>query len=566
MPTALRSLALLTPLLLAAPAGASPAREAGLREEITVQLVNVDVHVVGRDGQPVTGLDRDDFQLFDGGRPTAITHFAWIPAAAGGAVGGREADAAVPPRHIAIFFDELQISNRSRIPVLRALANQLVGALGPDDEVSIVRYGGGQIELVLPWTSDRKKMERALGELGAFSVRQLAANQDLATYMGLLQEDIKGGVAKKQTGGCPNAGVLIRSYADLVRQNVRSSADALLLYAKRLANEPGPRLLVHVSDGIPLVAGAEAYEYAIEMCGGDAISQGVPGAFSVLHAQGGERSRFDPFKARLEMTEYQMAPLWRDVAAHINAMGITVDAVQSTDPAEQFLPKSELGIVPPSVESLAEQNPVDTLALLAAETGGLLVRADRGAESEIARMASDLGGYYSLAFTPAAVGAAGVRSIRVALTRPGFELRYRKTYRLESREERIAGQLTELFDAEHADNPLDVVLGFPAPADADRQRVSVRVPMDGLTLIDGAEGGKSGLVVIYVTLREGSRVFAPRRQEVPIRVAVAGEQPFYTYEVDLPRGAEEVGVAVSDELSGEVSFARARLPGAPRSR
>jgi len=553
----------------AAQAAAPPAAQVG--EQITVELVNVDVHVTDREGRAVSGLERSAFHLFDNGQPVEVTHFAWIPARRAAAQRGARshangaAGASAPPRRIALFFDELQVSNRGRIPLLRALAQQLVDNLGPDDQISIVRFDGAELDLVLPWTGERRKIDRGLESLGAFSPRRLAAEQDLRSFLNLLHEDITGGVAKKNAGGCPTAGVILRGYADLVRRNAQASADALLRYAQRLSHEPGPRLLVHVSDGIPLQAGAEAYQYAIDMCSGEGVNQGVPGAFSVyaddINADGNTRDRFNPFQARLEMSEYQMAPLWRDVAARVNALGVTIYAVQASDPESQFLPTDELGIVPSAVRALAQQNPVDTLELLARETGGLLLRADRGADAEIGRLAADLGGYYSLAFTPAAEGRPGARAIRVEVDRPGVRLRYRQTYHRTSRDERIAGQLAEVFDAARVENPLGVALRFPGGSSTSGQRVRVEVPMGGLTLIEGGEGAPSGRFVVYVTVRDGRGVLLPRRQDVPVSVSGSGAR-FYVYDVDLPqvKDGAEVAVAVSDEYSGEVSFARALIP------
>src|SRR5687768_7593154 len=43
-------------------------------EKIDVSIVNVDVTVTSR-GEPVRGLTRDDFEVFEDGRPQTITHF-----------------------------------------------------------------------------------------------------------------------------------------------------------------------------------------------------------------------------------------------------------------------------------------------------------------------------------------------------------------------------------------------------------------------------------------------------------------------------------------------------------
>ena len=46
-----------------------------LVEKIDVSVVNVDVSVTDRHGQPVSGLTRNDFEIFEDGKPQPITNF-----------------------------------------------------------------------------------------------------------------------------------------------------------------------------------------------------------------------------------------------------------------------------------------------------------------------------------------------------------------------------------------------------------------------------------------------------------------------------------------------------------
>ena len=567
----IRALARLVALALAASPETAPATPAGsVSEEIAVELVNVEVRAVDRDGHRVEGLTRDDFRVLEDGRPVAITHFAWVPpesaAGFGGSAHGATAPGAgmvsSPPRQFAIFFDELQLGDRSRAPLLGALYRSLSSGLAPEDRVSVVRFDGANLDVVLPWSTDRKKLARAFEDLGGFSANRLSAGLELRSWMRLLEQDIKGD-AGRRGGGCPDAGVIVRSYADLVRRNVEYSASALLRYATRLAHEPGQRTLLHVSDGIPMIAGGEAYQYAIDMCGGEALAQGVPGAFSTLFDGSGDgdaRDRFDPFKARLEMNEYVMASLWTDVTARINALGVTVYALQGSEIGTQFLPEAEIGVIPAASRAMAEQNPVDTLALMARETGGLLARGGRGVEEEVARLVNDLGGYYSIAFQPAPGSKPGLRKLEVEIDRPGVTLRHRQSYRLESRDERISAQLAELFEVDRVENPLALELGFREGAGAaEPRRLQVVVPFERLSLIPAAAGGEEGHFTIYVTIRkESGRVLVPRQRAIVARRADPKALAF-TYEVALPEEKGEVAVAVVDDYSGTVAFAREKL-------
>ena len=71
-----------------------------LSESIEVRVVNVDVVVADRDGKPVTGLTKDDFEIFEDKKPQVITNFyevrGGVPAETGAENG---ADPMEPRRH-----------------------------------------------------------------------------------------------------------------------------------------------------------------------------------------------------------------------------------------------------------------------------------------------------------------------------------------------------------------------------------------------------------------------------------------------------------------------------------
>ena len=57
-------------------AGQAAAQDPGaFVDMVNVSVVNVDVYVTDKKGNPVTGLTKDDFQLFENGKPVEITNF-----------------------------------------------------------------------------------------------------------------------------------------------------------------------------------------------------------------------------------------------------------------------------------------------------------------------------------------------------------------------------------------------------------------------------------------------------------------------------------------------------------
>ena len=82
--------ALATALLVAVAVGLSASQQVF---RSSVDLVNLGVVVTGKNGTPVLGLTRDDFEVVEDGRPQTLTHFA-----------GGDPDSA-PPVHLAFMID-----------------------------------------------------------------------------------------------------------------------------------------------------------------------------------------------------------------------------------------------------------------------------------------------------------------------------------------------------------------------------------------------------------------------------------------------------------------------------
>ena len=54
---------------------AEVSEEGAYLETVDVNIVNVDVFVTDKAGNPITGLTVDDFELYEDGKPIAITNF-----------------------------------------------------------------------------------------------------------------------------------------------------------------------------------------------------------------------------------------------------------------------------------------------------------------------------------------------------------------------------------------------------------------------------------------------------------------------------------------------------------
>jgi Ca-activated chloride channel family protein len=124
-------------------------RQESFRFRTGVELINVNATVTDASGRFVSGLRKDDFQLFEDGVRQEITHF----------------NSDRVPVSLGIALDTSGSMNGEKMLAAReALERFLFDLLGPDDEVFLYRFDS-TVELVNGWTKDRGRLRSALGRL-----------------------------------------------------------------------------------------------------------------------------------------------------------------------------------------------------------------------------------------------------------------------------------------------------------------------------------------------------------------------------------------------------------------
>ncbi|MGE5233845.1 MAG: VWA domain-containing protein [Acidobacteriota bacterium] len=516
---------------------------------VDVPLVNVEVFVASGDGQPVPGLTADDFRLRSDGQPVDIQHFAWVKPAAASA--GTEAHSSPVPARLVVFIDELHIASASRSLILTELAGALARSWSPGLEVMVVAWSGEE-RILLPFADRPAAVERVIAALPAFTARQLLGDQDRQQVMTSIAEDARA-------GPCLFGDTLARSYSEQQRADVLATLAALERLVASLDGLPGRKSVLLVSDGVPLQPGVEAWDYYLELCGGEGLARGVEGARDTSTFGAVRFHRPDPQKLRFEASSYDTGREWARLAALANARGVALYSLLTGD--RQAAGRS---ITQPTSESVATRSGAvedrrNALSFVAHETGGEVLEGAGSGTRAAERLVGDLGGYYLLSFSPRAANDDRIHPLSVEVQRPGLRVRHRQSYIARSVERRVRDRLlTELFFG-GGENPLAVRLHVE-PARDGFARLQVRVPLKSLALI-GTESGRHGLFRVYVVARDALGDATPvRRTIIPVTVPAA----------DLPAGLERdfveeilialrtrkqhVAVAVVDELGRGMSF------------
>jgi len=165
-------------LVMLAQAASQPAFKSG------VNLVEVDVVVTDKAGQPVRGLREEDFEVTEDGRAVSVETFTAIdlPAAAPGTVvtepdrsGTSLAsnDQEDEGRILLIVMDDYHVSfDAGRVAASKAIARRLVERMGPWDQAAVISTSG-RSSAQAEFTSDRALLVAAIdkffpqSELGA---------------------------------------------------------------------------------------------------------------------------------------------------------------------------------------------------------------------------------------------------------------------------------------------------------------------------------------------------------------------------------------------------------------
>jgi VWFA-related protein len=125
---------------------AARAQDPGITFRSGVEMIDVTATVTDERGHFVSGLTRDDFRLFEDGRPQEIAHFS----------------AERVPVSVGIAIDTSgSMEGEKWSAARRALDRFLFELLGAEDEVFVYRFSDVP-ELVEGWTKDRGRVSAAL--------------------------------------------------------------------------------------------------------------------------------------------------------------------------------------------------------------------------------------------------------------------------------------------------------------------------------------------------------------------------------------------------------------------
>ena len=547
-------------------------------DTVDVNVVNVEVYVTDKKGNPVAGLAQDDFEVLVDGEPVEISNFY---AARG--KGALEAPAtqqststsaqptipiSTPPPtpappdqqlNLVIFIDNVNITPRTRNRVLEALRGALFFNLNPDDQVMLVSYDGS-INIRHGLTNDADDLMQAIEEVAQGSPRGIHASLDRASILRELQQVDTQQDAVSNTAGAPAdttidwTGILrsIQTYAAERFQSNKVTIEHIQSFVDVLSGTTGRKALIYVSDGM-------------ELRPGEALFQAWD---QKQREAGGGDTNFINIES--ESREYDTSAMFEELGRSANSSQVTFYTILASGGQNSSTTSAERGAFvnlnqPSSLgqvwnerfEAIETSNYRGSLQILADSTGGLSTLNTAAFGSALKRLKRDLDTYYSLGFE--ASEDSENHRIKVRTRDRKLKIRHRESYRNKTPDERMSDLTLSALLLESEENPLQVVVGFGEERKDEEGRylvpIMVKFPLSSLLLLP-QEKFHEGRVSIYVGARDQNGGLSPvQKMPAPIRIpndkllTALGQVAGFRLTLLLSPGEHAVAVGVRDELA-----------------
>lgn len=520
------------------PAQETPPQES-FGESIEVSVVNVEVFVTDKKGQPISGLTKEDFEVLEDGKPVAVTNFYAESRSQGGVPALAASASAVAVERpedrrlrLVIFVDDVNMEPEGRNRVLPSLAKFLRSELVPGDEVMLVRYDQ-KLDIRRAFTSDLGLVEKDIAALQGLSsdIRKREQSRDQA------EEDIASASVGNGTGLVTQS--RIGAWADQESAYVRGALDGLESVVSWLGGIPGRKAILYVSDGLALNPGADLLNQVSQETG-----------FKAGHRASGFADQ-----------QYDLTKRFWDMSSRASRNRVTLY------PIEAYGARLGSGTIYSQALVMSRQN---GLRMLAENTGGRPMLNASNPLAALRLLGDDLTTYYSLGYQPQRPGDDVQHQIEVRVKTKGAQVRHREWYRDKPVGEVVAERTLAVMRFGPEDNPLAAAIEIGAGKEQANAvvmvPVKVRVPIGNLYLQpaqpDQPEPRKrTGRLRLYVVASGAGTTTAVRQTKLvmlEVPEAQVGAKGEYVHEIAIPmkKGAWAVGVSVRDELAATVSYLR----------
>ncbi len=526
-------------------------------EVVDVEIVNIDVWVTNKQGEPIEGLAREDFEVFRDGQPVEISNFYAVADGRPAPVPEPDAGPDRPPIHpiaptppqvpeaasevaaehrlwLIVYMDNFNIDPIERNRILPSLELFLHRALRAGGRAMVVTYDRS-LKLRQPFTDEARLLVEALAEIRDDAGQASVRRRDQMAALRRIDE----------AGSTSQALIYARQYAEEQMNSIEFTARSLERLIETLAGLPGRKALIHVSSGVPMLAGEEMFHTVAEKFGSSEPYAEIP--------------RHDVTRSFERVTRQANA---HRVAFHtLDAGGLRGFEFGAAEYAGFVNSK-----IRSTLNSIVPENLQAGLRFMATETGGQAIVNRNEILPALEEVTRDFGSFYSLGITSVNTDSGRYHEIKVKLAEriKGASLRHRAGYRNKSQETRIREQLRSALLYSYEANPIgvEVTWGVPQPREKSTYKLPIRVgvPLRDIALLPIGEGKHEARLRLFVgAAAQGGDISEISASPLGVRLAdehldaARAESLVHTKELLLGAGRQKVGVAILDLFGGQSS-------------
>jgi VWFA-related protein len=509
-------------------------------DSVRVDVVNVEVFVVDKDGHPVYGLEKEDFELLVKGRPMEISNFYAPPAPDSvakdpGPIAMEVEEVPPPPRHVVVFVDHTNLLPARRPAVMASLRELIEERLVYGDRVMIADYDA-RIEVFSEFGDDPEVHLAALEAIDRTGASTFETHAEFNRILRCIEVS------------CTEPELIwdeINIYARFLRHRNRIMLAHLASVIDSMAGLPGRRSLLVVSDGIAARPGESLYAIFEQRFTGQ---------------DGAMRSRFEAnrYSINREIEETtDLANARRVTLYALNNGGIVGNPLAMSSAAT-----SATQMVNQEVDFVRENNYASSMQQFAVNTGGRIIY--KPTFETLEEVHQDFDTSYSLGFTPDHEPDDKPRDIKVRVNRDSVKLRYRDNYTLTTDEGSAAVRTKIAVMLGETSNPLGISVEFLPDAEKARKKrvvhAAIRIPIGSLTMVPVGGDSYQGELEFAFFLEDEDGASTPIQQsELPLELpgeAVNSTTPNHiTYDVGfrVRAGDHRLALTVTDPLGSAAS-------------
>jgi VWFA-related protein len=521
-------------------------------EQLEVHLGSVDVSVLDKGGNPISGLTRSDFVLLVDGVAREVTNLSEFNEAGDQNPGlidesssssdkkGPKIKLYSPPKPglIVILIDNDNISRANRNAVIQRLRAFVYSSVKPPHTAFVATNDNG-LRRVGPLTSNpaeiMESLQSLIGKTTGASTRRGQARFAEDHIRELANRPENSRTRQIDIEQALSTARLTASHYD---EGVWRAVDGLKVLLRGIGGFPGRKDVIYISDGLPMSPGVELYHLV------DDLFQ-VHDGIQLID----EMNRSGLYNQVINYAKIA------EVSLHmIDASGLQV---LHGSPAETRSQTSA------EVEIMRAENFQAPLYAMANSTAGVAVVNTNGFDQgfeEIRRVAT---AYYSLGFALEPPLRDQPHRIEVEVKdRPDAEVRFQPIFMERTIETRIAERTMSGLLLDIEENPLQIRLTTDEPVQREKDDwtvpVVVHVPVQNLTLVDYTDRREGEISIFCVSGAESGGQSRLLRSAQTVKLPSGNQSRLKSLSFKLVAaarsGENRISIGVLDESSGVTSY------------